>query len=45
MSVWAAVVMGAAVVLVTPVVLWAAFWVAMRAAEEQDWQGQGEIKN
>lgn len=36
MSVWAAVVTGAAVVLVTPLVLWMAFWLAMRAAEEHE---------
>mgnify|MGYP001009379551 CR=1 FL=1 len=31
-----AVVTGVAVVLVTPLVLWAALWVALRAAEEHE---------
>lgn len=32
-----AVVTGMAVALATPLVVWAAFWVVMRAAEKQDY--------
>jgi len=41
----AAVVTGVAVALATPLVVWAAFWVVMRCAENVDWQGHEEIKN